>query len=664
MNAETKHPTPNVDGLMASSFAALAWVTWPKQPDAYFAQGLLAGFMVMGAGIACSRFLGSLRLSYSRRKLKREALRSTTTLGKARFASLTELSLGKFHDLGNPLLLGERDGLPVTLPKGMSLACKSNPGGGKTSAIVINSLWHAANSTGSSIILPDIKPEMAYLLGPALEEAGFRVVYQNYAGLPDFPHMDTNPFHIILVVADDPESQRELFPLAEALATALIPDAKDDKDKFWRLNERSLLIFAMVALAMFEPEHLAPGGLYLALLDPKRLEYLCFKSMQSPDVLNGDLAAMASNLQSQMLENPDHFQSARTGASNNLSVFKPSSALGQMGMRNDFLAQDMRDETKPPMIVIDLIPSDRMAAYSKANALVQTSRMQSLRKHREGRPVLYLADEATSLPLPGIVNDIELLRSFKITVALFFQSLGSLRRVYGKDQADSVLSSCAELYFNVSTLETAEQISRRIGDITTKTNSYSFDEHGKGSQSYGEQSKRLMPPEEILALPKNKAILLCAGIRPILFNKAPWYEVEPLKSIAADNPHEQFPPSKKTIYALEYGNGAEDIKAPRLVNRKKRWSAARAKERAENYTPPLKRVRARDFLFVPIMATIASCMVFGGTPHVLLQYTKAPNPQGSYTCQYAGISGVRQVYQDRPCAAVQLVSSQRHEVAS
>ncbi|MEO1490348.1 MAG: TraG/TraD/VirD4 family protein, partial [Pseudomonadota bacterium] len=278
------------------------------------------------------------------------------------------------------------------------------------------------------------------------------------------------------------------------------------------------------------------------------------------------------------------------------------------------------------------------------NALQQTARLQALKRNREGRPVFFLADEGTNLPIPTVIQEIELMRSAKISIALLYQSVSSLIRTYGKEQSESIRSNCAEMYFAVSDFATADEISKRAGDKTIKTRSVGFSgrQSELPSENIGEAGRRLLPPEDILAMDPSEAILLMPGLRPVKVSKLPWFEVEPFKSLAGDNPHERFPKSPVTRLRLDYGRNANELRPPRLPDIEHRRARAMAMEASATKPRRVPLVRARSFLWMPIVAVFAALIASLGTPHVLFEYDRRANHRGEWRCVYFGFGGFKQ----------------------
>src|SRR5262249_21151750 len=109
-------------------------------------------------------------------------------------------------------------------------------------------------------------------------------------------------------------------------------------------------------------------------------------------------------------------------------------------------------------------------------------------------------------------------------IYLFFQSLDQLRKCYGEN-APTVLDNLqTQLYFGINSLDTADHLSKRIGDATivietinqnisrSRPSGYaSQGEGGSTSSSSGstlsEAARRLLKPEEVLVLPHRVGLL-------------------------------------------------------------------------------------------------------------------------------------------------------------
>ena len=613
--------------------------------------------MSLSALAACIKGSSSLSVQYRRRKILTEARNKSETVGAARFASLFERQQARLHDLKNALLLGTAGSLPLTLPRGRSLAIEAAPGTGKSSCIISLCILQAL-MTGSSVIIQDVKFEFYHLWAEVLVALGFRVYVNNLSLNPDFPHDNSNALQPVIDAAQSEDAQHETFTIAEALARTIIKSDGDAKSKYFVNGDRNVFVAITVALAVLYPERCYPGEVYRTIFHPQAFENLLLEARAS-DALEGDLSAIAAHLLQKRDAAPEHLENFRTGASNALSLFKPSSELGSLGASHDFDVKTIRDPDKPPAVVIDLLPGDGVEVFGPANSLMQTSRIQTLRRHKDSRHVIFLLDEMTNAPAPGLVEAIEMCRSWNIDMVLAFQSQAALVAKYGKQQAESILSSCAEIFFSVTNTQQAEEISKRLGQHTVKTKNYSFGERGESSSGMGEQGHALAAIDDILSLLRNSAFLFLPGCRPILFEKTPYYEAEPFKHLVGDNPNERHPKSKRTAYKLMYGKDATQLGAPTMPDWDKRLRKALAAEKAANKRPRARAFYFRDFLWVPVVSALAAFALIVGTPHVIFDYATRADARGNYACTYFGPSGLRFVKQQSPCSTFRFIRFQK-----
>lgn len=632
----------NAPALGAAAFGYLAHVFAPEAGDYAFGDWVLAGFAGIASATCAMQAISGARNDFQFRRAVNAARVPSGVHGQARFATWTEREAAKLHDPSGLMMLGLADGVPVFSPKQSHVAIQAMTGAGKTTALIAGAAFHALH-TGRSVVISDPKPEVVFLHARTFQARGFRVVINNPAGLDlsDLQDTNSNPFHGLIEAVHIAKLNRDAFPLAESFARALIPESKNDKNRFFTELDRAILIAVLITLAVFEPENCYPSQAWRSLTDPRRFKELLHLAMAS-EVLDGDLAAIASGLHAKSKDNPEHLESGRTGAANALSVFKTSSSLGQVGISHDFDPKDFRDPDKPPVALFDVIPADRIDVFAKANELNQIARLGALKRHCEGREVVFLMDEASVLKVPQVVSDIEILRSFGVRLVLAFQSWSGLKAAYGEDNANRLRSNCTEVFFSVSDLATAEDISKRVGDTTVKTSGHTFGE-GKPSTNIGETGRKLLPPEEILSLPKNTALALIPGLRPVLFEKLPWYEVEPFKSLAGENPHERHPVSKVTRLRLDYGRGADDIRPPRITSQKNHASRSNARVGQSHQTTRVPLITAKKLRWVPVIAACAFLVTAFGTPHIIFPVNLGADARGLKRCAYVGLEGFKNV---------------------
>lgn len=633
--------------MLHSSMAAVwSYALWPMPSSSasdYFLPVAVSAVAVGGA----TRAVKGLWLDYKIRQMLSQASKPSGNFGKADFASVQERLNAGLHTLSGLAFLGLADGLPTFLPNG-NLLIEAMQGSGKTSRILVMTIIQLL-MTGRSAFVADSKPELVHMLGGFLRDLGFRVIINNPAFKDGLPHQDSNPFQTLVEAMADPQRQHEVVSIAETLAKVLVPDASDGKAKFFTQIDQQVLQTVLLGLAVLRPSRCYPAQLWKHLTDPDAFEHLLFEAKDS-NALNGDLAIMARALLQKDRDNPEHLEGGRTGAANALSPFKPSSSLGHYGASHSYDAADARDTSLPPMVVFDVMPADQLDVYGRVYELTNTARLISLKRASLGREVVIVADEFTALPIRPITTEIEFIRSFGIRLVAAYQSWSSLKLVYGEARAESLKANCAQLYFSVNDLKTAKDISERVGDHTVKTESYGFSEEPKPSRNVGETGRRLLPPEELMSLSRDQAILMIPGLWPVKLQTVPWYEINPIQDALGENPHERHSKSNVSRLTVEYSRDACALVEPKIPDFDERLAGALRASRHRDANVSVPWLRPRKFLWVPIVSALIAFTVLEGTPHI--GWMSSPQPSGRWHCGYFGIAGLEVVRSNRGCPGI------------
>ena len=131
--------------------------------------------------------------------------------------------------------------------------------------------------------------------------------------------------------------------------------------------------------------------------------------------------------------------------------------------------------------------------------------------------VMFFLDELGSLPK---IESLELMfsaaRSRRLSIVGIIQSYGQLERNYGKEGCSIILDNAQDTIaggFSPAG-DTAEQVSRQLGEQTVMTGSVS---RGKSdpSRSLQMMGRRLMTPDELKSMPKGTFITMHTGMHPM-----------------------------------------------------------------------------------------------------------------------------------------------------
>lgn len=632
--------------LLSSVAGVWSYALWPATSSSFFDYVLPVAVGTVAA-VGAVRSVKGLWFDYRIRQMLSHASKPSGTFGKAEFATVQERLDAGLHDLSGLTFTGLSDGLPTFLPDG-NLLIEAMQGSGKTSRILVTTIIQLL-MTGRSAFVADSKPELVHMLGGFLRDLGFRVVINNPSYKDGLPHQDSNPFQTLIDAVADHKRSHEAFPIAESFGKVIVPDSSDGKAKFFTQIDQQVLQTILLALAVLRPSRCYPAQLWRHLADPDAFEHLLFEAKDS-DALQGDLAVMARALLQKDRDNPEHLEGGRTGAANALSPFKPSSSLGHYGANHSYEVADARDASLPPMVVFDVMPADQLDVFAKAYELTNTARLISLKRASQGRQVVMVADEFTALPIRPIATEIEFIRSFGIRLVAAYQSWSSLKRVYGEARAESLKANCAQLYFSVNDLKTAKEISERVGDHTVKTESYGFSEDPKPSRNVGETGRRLLPPEELMSLSRDQAILMIPGMRPVKIQTVPWYEIDPIKDQLGENPHEAHPKSKAFKFTINYSRDANALAPPQVPDFNERLARALRVLRSKDGTIRVPWFRPQKFLWVPLVSAFLAFTLTKGTPHI--GWMSSPRSYGGWHCGYLGIAGLEIVRSNRGCPGI------------
>lgn len=138
-------------------------------------------------------------------------------------------------------------------------------------------------------------------------------------------------------------------------------------------------------------------------------------------------------------------------------------------------------------------------------------------------PVLFLFDEAKRIPIPSIANGVSTWAGRNIYAAIYVQDISQLEGTYGEGDAKTVLGNTSQIFhFGNSSQETAEYVSRRVGQSEVVVGSYSAN-RSKGPQdgegrgiNYNLKERSLITPDEFTAGSNDIVVVFPRSFRPVL----------------------------------------------------------------------------------------------------------------------------------------------------
>ena len=168
---------------------------------------------------------------------------------------------------------------------------------------------------------------------------------------------------------------------------------------------------------------------------------------------------------------------------------------------------------------------------------------------QERTKVHFLLDEAASLGhLESLDDAVDKYRGYGVRLTFIYQSLGQLKRCFPEGQDTTLLSNVSQVFFGVNEPQTAEYVSNRLGEATivvksggvsrgtsqqysNRDSSGSYSTSWNGNDNWQQQGRKLLRPEEVMALPPRMAITFVAGMPPIRTWLIRYYEERPASAL-------------------------------------------------------------------------------------------------------------------------------------
>ena len=382
-------------------------------------------------------------------------------------------------------------------------------------------------SNNSSCVVVDPKGELAKLCANARRGMNHRVVcldpYRVASQTPDTLNV------LDFVTPGDPLAIDDVRDIAEALVVRTGMEKErhfDDSAELW--------IAAMAAFLVDFGKEVSLAGVKTLLSDPQMMQ-AAIEKMKASDAWGGILSRFGGQL--------GHYRdrelgSVLTTATRHLR-FIDTPAILECTATSSF---DPSELLNGKMTVFLTLPPERMRGQSGLLRLWLTAMFRACIRGglQEERKVHFLIDEAASLGRMEVINDaLDKYRGYGVRLQLYFQSLGQLKVSFPEDQGQTMLSNTTLVAFGINDLETAEHISKRLGDHTiivedggTNASTSSQPSERGNSQSYSQGSsagwrqhgRPLLRPEEVIGLSRRTALVFCPDAPPLKTRLIRYYE--------------------------------------------------------------------------------------------------------------------------------------------
>jgi type IV secretion system protein VirD4 len=438
--------------------------------------------------------------------------------GAARWASEAELAREGLR-AKQGILLGRAGGRPLVFggPEHVMLYAPTRTGKGV--GVVIPNLL----TWPDSVVVLDVKRENW------AATAGFRAAHQQ----------------VILFDPLDPEGRTARFnplghidradPIAvldelQKLAVMLFP-APHNTDPFWAESARTGLIGVGAYVAETPELPFSLGAIYAELTegDPRtRLPAIMAARVDGGRPLSSGCAGALSDFCS---ASENTFAGVKQTVTSRLGLWLNPRVCAATEV-SDFDLRDLRDRR---MSIYLAVSPDNLARVAPLyNLLLQqlvdlsTRTLPTAEAHRV--QVLVLLDEFARLGHAAVIaHGFSYVAGYGLRLLPVLQSPAQLRAEYGPDLAEDIMANCGvEIAFAPKELKVAQDLSERLGYWTYQARSKSRPSglsSGRRSVSDSDQRRALMMPQELIAMPANRLLVLRAGMPPVRGTKiAYWRE--------------------------------------------------------------------------------------------------------------------------------------------
>lgn len=373
-------------------------------------------------------------------------------------------------------------------------------GSGKSSCIAIPSLiaWR------QRIFAVDVKGELSKKTGSSRPT---KIVFN--------PLLDSspgyNPYYLM-------KRSRNPAQDAQEISFAIVPKPENIKETFWIDGARNLLTgailhFFTVGYSFMETIETLQSTPIQALIGEIHSGANATAKMYVNQLVDMDIKTLSG---------------VYAELSNHTMLFATDFDIRDCLSKSDTITPDDLENGKDIYLNI---PEDKIEQWKPLLTLI----VNQFLKHFERRPdegatpVLFLLDEFPRLgKVETAITGLATLRSKKISIALFVQSLSQLDAIYGSDNRKVIADNCQyKAILNATDAETQEYFSRLVGtyDKRKKSQNANYEQYtgmGKGTgASQTTEEKRIIKPEAFATLEK---IVLLSPFGFFRIAKAPYYK--------------------------------------------------------------------------------------------------------------------------------------------
>lgn len=327
------------------------------------------------------------------------------------------------------------------------------------------------------------------------------------------------------------------FDDAMLIADMLIVPGKDEEEgNHWKEAAKNLLAGLVGYVAETEGDEARNLQRVRELLTLNQKAFVEFVQEQ----MTASKSAFVVRAANILLQKADRERSGVISTAQAQTSIWDSEPLARATRVSTYRIEELRDEVATLYIIV---PPEYLSTYKSVLRVVLglalSTMTRKLPSQNDRPPLTFLFDEFPSLGyMQPVVDGMAYLAGYGCRLWLFAQDLGQIRETYG-DKATSLLANCgARSFFAVSDYETAEYVSKMVGQKTVLTTTQGFkkskilfwdDFWQVDTHNMQFVGVPLITPDEVMRIPiwgdQQRQIVFLQGQAPVLAYKIPYQNV-------------------------------------------------------------------------------------------------------------------------------------------
>lgn len=394
--------------------------------------------------------------------------------------------------------------------------CLGNTGAGKTRRILIESLC-TLGLAGESIIVSDPKGELYQMTSDFFNKLNYDV------NVLDFKTPEkSNRYNFLqpIINAIDNNDIKKAEDLTWDLVECIVQKSGSNTDPLWENGEKSIIAGSIMTVLFENKNHEEYQNLTNVYAF---ISNMCQTDENGYMPLSNYIENLSENNPAKRIFSIATIAPEKTRSSFFTSAlatlrFFTSKSIYTMTNTSDFILEDIG---KRKCIRYIILPDERTTFYKLATLFV-SQQYQSLVNLADGRGGklevrnnFILEEFGNFTKIANFENMLTVSRSRNIRFSMFIQSFSQLETKYSKTVAQNIMDNTQVwIYLRTSSFNTAEIISKKIGNYTVSVNSQSnsFSKNSNNvSESMSLASRSLLTPDEILRFENPYALILQSG---------------------------------------------------------------------------------------------------------------------------------------------------------